>query len=273
MRPLIVVPVVSPVLAFAFAGVAAFGLNAAPAAAAEDLTANQIIDKAFSKSQVGMQQGTATLKMTIVSPRNNAKKRTLQVKAMRNEEGLLRSLVKFTKPADVSGIAFLVREKKDALPDQYVYVPAAKVVRQIAAGNAGSKFFGSDFTFGDLMPLPAGERDKIKAVRLDDAEVGKQPTYVIEAIAQFEGSPYGKLKIWVHKKHLVPLKIEFYDPTQKLLKRLTVKKLKKIDGELVPVHLLMKNVQEGSRTELEIVDPDPKAKLGEADFTEEAMQR
>lgn len=253
--------------------VLALALAAAPASAAEDLTANQILEKALGKSQVGLQQGTATLQMTIVSPRNEAKQRTLQVKAMRNEEGLLRSLVKFTKPAEVAGISFLVREKKDALPDQYVYVPAAKVVRQIAAGNAGSKFFGSDFTFGDLMPLPTSERDKIKLKRLDDDVVGKEATYVVEALAQFEGSPYGKLVVWVHKVHLVPLKIEFYDPSQKLLKTLSVKKLKKINGELVPVHLAMKNVQEGSRTELVIDAPDPDAKLGEADFTEEAMQR
>jgi len=269
MRP----PIVAPALQTATAVVLAVVVAAAPAAAAEDLTANQIIDKALSKSQVGMQQGTATLKMTIVSPRNEAKVRTLEVKAMRNADGLLRSLVKFTKPAEVAGIAFLVREKKDALPDQYVYVPAAKVVRQIAAGNAGSKFFGSDFTFGDLMPLPAGERDRIKATRLADEEIGKQATYVIEAVAQFEGSPYGKLKLWVHKKHLVPLKIEFYDPSLKLLKRLKVKKLKKVDGDFVPVHMLMKNLQEGSRTELVIENPNPTAKLSEADFTEEAMQR
>jgi hypothetical protein len=246
---------------------------AAPAAAAEDLTARQIADKALTKNQVGLQQGTAVLEMTIVSPRNEAKKRTLEVKAMRNDEGLLRSLVRFSKPAEVAGISFLVREKKDALPDQYVYVPAAKVVRQIAAGNAGSKFFGSDFTFGDLMPLPKSELNKVKLQRLDDAEVGKQPTYVIAATPQFEGSPYGKLLLYVHKEHLVPLKIEFFDPQMKLLKVLSVKKLKKIKGELTPVHLLMRNKQEGSRTELQILKPDPDAKLSDADFTEEAMQR
>jgi hypothetical protein len=36
---------------------------------------------------------------------------------------------------------------------------------------------------------------------------------------------------------------------------------------------MMKNLQVGSRTELEIISPDPDAKLSDADFTEEAMQR
>ena len=246
----------------------------APAAHAEELSAQQIIDKALSQgAAVAFQRGTARLDMTIVNPRGEAKRRALEVKAMRGEDGLLRSLVRFTKPADVAGIAFLVREKKGALPDQYVYVPAAKVVRRVAAGNAGSSFFGSDFTFGDLMPIPDSERDKVKLTRLADAEVGKQPTYVIEAVPHIEGAPYSKIVTYVDKKLLTPLKIEFFDPAGKALKTLTVKKLKKIKGELIPIDVVMKNTQTGSRTELVIEAPDPEAKLSDADFTEEAMQR
>lgn len=251
----------------------ALALVHSPAKAATDLSAEQILERAFAKSQVGFQQGTATLEMTVVSPRGEAKQRTLYIKAMRGENGLLRSLVRFQKPAEVAGIAFLVREKKDALPDQYVYVPAARVVRQIAAGNAASSFFGSDFTYADLMPLPASERDKVKVQRLGDSDVGGQPAYVIEALPQFEGAPYAKLITYVHKEHLIPLKVEFFDPAGKPLKTLSIKKLKKLKNELVPVELMMKNLQVGSRTELEIISPDPDAKLSDADFTEEAMQR
>lgn len=246
---------------------------AAPAAAGE-LSAEQIIDKALSQgAAVAFQQGTARLTMTVVTPRGEAARRTLEIKAMKGEDGLLRSLVKFVKPADVAGIAFLVRQKKDALPDQYVYVPAAKVVRRVAAGNAGSSFFGSDFTFGDLMPLPEGQRDQIKINRLPDGTVGKQPTYVVEAAVQVEGSPYSKLVVHVDQKMLTPLKIDFFDPTGKELKTLSVRKLKKLKGEVVPIDVVMKNVQTGSRTELVIEEPNPDAKLSEADFTEEAMQR
>lgn len=257
----------------ALASAFALALPAGAALAQDTLSAEQLLDKALAKSQVGFQQGTAVLEMTIVSPRGEAKKRSLAIKAMRGEGGLLRSLVRFQRPAEVAGIAFLVREKKDALPDQYVYVPAAKVVRQIAAGNASSSFFGSDFTYADLMPLPASERDKVKLTKLADTSVGGQPAYVVEAIPQFEGSPYSKLVTYVHKEHLVPLKVEFFDPQGKQLKVLSVKKLKKVKDELLPVHLVMKNVQQGSRTELEITNPDPDAKLSDSDFTEEAMQR
>jgi hypothetical protein len=246
-------------------------LLAIPAAA--ELTAEQIVDKAMNRGSVGFAQGTATLEMAITDPRGDKKVNTIEIKAMRNEDKLLRSLVRFTKPAKIAGVSFLVREKKDQLPDQYVFVPAAKVVRRVAAGNAGSSFFGSDFTYGDLMPLPASQMGNLGLKKLADAEVGGQPVHVLEIEPKIEGSPYGKLVVHVHRKHMVPLKIEFFDPAKKALKTLTTKRLKKIDKELVPVELEMKNVQKGSGTVLKLLKINPKAKLSDADFTEEAMQR
>lgn len=239
---------------------------------AKELTAEEIVDKALGKGAVGFKQGTATIKMTIVSAKGDAKERTLEVKAMRGEDQLLKSMVKFTKPADVNGTSFLVVEKKDALPDQYVFVPKSKVVRRIAAGNASSTFFGSDFTYGDLMPLPMSEKDKIAIEKLPDGDVGGQPVYVLTVTPKIDGAPYGKVIAHVHKEHLVPLKIEFFDNKQQPLKTLRVKKLQKVNNEQVPVELEMKAVS-GARTELILEKVDPQAKLLESDFTEEAMQR
>jgi hypothetical protein len=255
-----------------------------PAAAAKELTATEIVEKALSRGAVGFQQGTSTLRMTIVSAKGDAKERTLDIKALKDQDGLLKSLVKFTKPADVSGTAFLVLQKKDALPDQYVYVPKAKIVRRIAAGNATSTFFGSDFTYADLMPLPMSERDKVAVERLADDTVGGQPVHVLQLTPKIEGTPYGKLVAHIHRDLLVPLKIEFFDPAGAPLKTLVVRKLekrnvcpenaKKKDGcELhLPTEVEMKAAA-GSKTELVIENIDPNAQLTEADFTEEAMQR
>ncbi len=256
---------------------------AAPAKKAE-LSAEEIMEKALSKGAVGFKQGTASIQMTLFSPKGDAKPRSLEIKAMRGGDGMLRSMVRFTKPADVNGTSFLVVEKKDALPDQYVYVPKAKVVRRIAAGNASSSFFGSDFAYVDLMPLPMSEKDKVAIERLPDTELGGQAAtddkaavkgqevYVIAVEPKIEGAPYGKLIAYVHKELLVPLKIEFFDGQKQPLKTLRVKKLKKVNGEQVPVEVEMK-AESGSRTELVLEQVDQNAALTEADFTEEAMQR
>lgn len=245
---------------------------AAKAAAGKELTVDEIMEKAMSKGAVGFKQGQATIRMTITDPKGEASERTLRIQAMKGADGMLRSMVKFTKPASVNGTAFLVVEKKDALPDQYVYVPKAKVVRRIAAGNATSTFFGSDFTFGDLMPLPMSQKDKIQIDKLPDGDVGGQPVHIISIVPKIEGSPYGKVVAYVHKDLLIPLKIEFFDPAMKPLKVLKVKKLQKVEGETVPVEVEMK-AEAGSKTELVLETVEPNAKLSDSDFTEEAMQR
>jgi|GEM_PF-316247 len=252
------------------------GVVTTPQAAHADdnLTAEQIVEKALNKGFVGFKKGTAVMLMKIVNSRGEVKSRTLEIKGMVDDDGLARSLLRFQKPAEVAGISFLVRAKKDQLPDQYVYVPAAKVVRRVAAGNATSSFFGTDFTFADLMPLPASQKDNVKLTRLPDVEVGGRKSYVIEAVPTVEGSPYGKVVTYVDQKSMVPLKVEFFDSNKKPLKTLRIKKMKKMkDGTLLPVVLQMKNVQKGSKTILEIQKPNPRAKLTDADFTEEAMQR
>ena len=262
----------------------ALALAAGAQAAGKEPSAEEIVVKALNRGAVGFQQGTATLKMTIVTTKGDAKERTLHISAMKDGDGMLKSMVKFSKPADVSGTAFLVLQKKDALPDQYVYVPKAKVVRRIAAGNATSTFFGSDFTYADLMPLPVSEKDKVAVEKLADGTVGGQAVYILQVTPKVEGSPYGRVIAYVQKELMVPLKIEFFDPQNQPLKSLLVRKLQKInvcpenskkkDGceQHVPMEVEMKAAV-GSRTELVLEKVDPNAKLTEADFTEEAMQR
>jgi hypothetical protein len=245
---------------------------AGPAAPAADMTAEQIIQKAMDKGAVGFKQGSAKLRMTITTSKGEAKERGLQVSAMRGADGLLRSMVRFVTPADVNGTTYLVVEKKDALPDQYVFVPKAKVVRRIAAGTASATFFGSDFTFADLMPLPASAKDQVAIEKLADAEVGGQPVFVLSITPKVEGAPYGRVVTYVHKTLMVPLKIEYFDPQQRALKTLRVRKLQPINGEQTPVDLEMKT-ENGSKTELYLDEVNPKAELKESDFTEEAMQR
>jgi len=262
LRPLLLALALAPTVAS----------TGARAAATTEPTAEDIVQQALSKGAVGFRQGTASIQMTIVTAKGESRPRSLELKAMRGADGLLRSLVRFQSPADVNGTSYLVVEKKDALPDQWVYVPKAKVVRRIAAGNASSSFFGSEFTFADLMPLPMSNKDKVAITRLPDGDVGGQAVYVIEVVPKIEGAPYGKLIAHVHKTLLVPLKIEFFDTNKAPLKTLRVKKLQKVNNEQIPVEVEMK-AESGARTELVLEKVDPNAKLSEADFTEEAMQR
>ena len=252
--------------------VLALGVNVHAAGPQKDkLEAGEIVKKAMARNLFGL-NGTANATMTIHNARGETKTRYLAVKLMRNKAGLQRAIVTFRSPIEVKGTAFLVSERPDGLPDQYLYLPALKKVRRIAAGHATDSFMGSDFTYMDLSPMPQTTEDEASYKRLPDAKVGGQPAYVIETIIKVAGSPYSKIVTSVHQKYLLPLKVEFFDPFGKKLKVASIKKLKKFNGRLIPVTLEMKNLQKGSSTTLSLTQLNLKAKLDEAMFTPEAMQ-
>ncbi len=242
-----------------------------PAAEVDDTDA--ILKKAFAKSMFGTSQGSATINMTIISPEGHKKERVLLFKALSEAENQLQYLIKFDKPAELKGTAFLVKERKGQLPDQYVYIPAAKTVRRIAAGNATSSFFGSDFIYADMLPYPTDKKDEVSIKKLPDQQLGGQAVYVIEVTPKMAESPYGKLLIYIEKAKVIASKIDFFDKSNQPLKTLKIRKLKIIEGKLVPVDLEMKNLQTKSSTIITVDNIDSKAKLSANDFTEAAMQR
>ena len=190
----------------------------------------------------------------------------------KSKAGLSQTMVRFEKPAAVKGTSFLVRKEKINYRISSFLCQRQKWFDGIAAGNSTRSFFGSDFSYADLMPMPQKEQEKGQIKRLDDEKVGGQATYVIQMGMPAE-APYGKVLFYVHQKHLLPVKVAFFDKQQKVLKELLMKKLKKIEGQLVPVEMVMKNVQKGSKTILRVNTIDSKAKLTDADFTEAAMKQ
>jgi hypothetical protein len=235
-------------------------------------TADDIAKNTFNKTMMGVAKGTADMRMVIVDAQGAKKERKVSFKTMKSSDGLMRYLIKFESPADIKGTAFLVRERKGQLPDQYTYIPALKTSRRMAAGNASSSFFGTDFIYADLLPYPTDKKNDVVLKRAEDQKVGGQDAYVLEISPKVAESPYGKLKVYVQKDKFVTLQIEFFDKAGALLKVMRVRKLKAIEGQLTPVDIEMK-AQSGSKTELFIENINPKAVLGEDNFTESAMMR
>lgn len=245
---------------------------ASSALAATELGPDEILSRALENGSIGFSKGTAVIKMTLTDAKGDVKERILDVKAMKDDEGL-KTLLKFQRPAEVAGMGFLVVEKANSLPDQFIYMPAARVTKRVAAGQASSSLFGSDFAYVDLMPLPAAGEDQVKLTRLPDAKVAGRDAFVVSAEPQVAGSPYSKLITYVDQTHLIPLRIEFFDPEGRPLKTLKVKELKKVQDRLLPTKLTMQNSQKGSQTLVEVSSIAPDAPLSASDFTEEALQR
>ena len=78
--------------------------------------------------------------------------------------------------------------------------------------------------------------------------------YVVESRPKDPGdTQYSRVNYWISKDIWMPIKIEFYDKKEKLLKIAITEKLEKIQGYWSILANTMKNVQTGHATTLEIM--------------------
>ena len=64
--------------------------------------------------------------------------------------GNSKSVLRFTAPAEVKGVALLIVNHPDRASDQWMWTPAIERDRRIALQDRSTRFFGTDFSFEDL---------------------------------------------------------------------------------------------------------------------------
>ena len=65
---------------------------------------------------------------------------------------------------------------------------------------------------------------------------------------------WGKIKMWIDKKHFIALKIEYYDTHNKLIKTQTASDIKMLGGRLLPAHMeMISNTKKGHKTTIDIL--------------------
>jgi len=246
-----------------------FSVHAAPKEARP--TPDELMSKSFGGTFAGLLKGYAEIRMVITSPTGVTTDRTLSFRSMRTQGDLLLYLLRFENPADIRGTAFLVREQKGSFPQQYVYLPAAKQVNQVAAGKGTASFFGSDFLYADLWPITDNQKGDVKLSALDDKEVDGKKCYVVEAKINRTDSPYSRIVAYILQDKQQAIQVDFFGPDSKPLKTMKVLKFGEADGKPVPFEIEMKSTR-GSVTKVSVTKLDPKKKFKEDEyFTKSAL--
>ncbi|WP_456371853.1 outer membrane lipoprotein-sorting protein, partial [Thiolapillus sp.] len=141
--------------------------------------------------------------------------RQMRVKGLEVENDGDKSLIVFDQPRDVKGTALLTFSHKVKDDDQWLYLPALKRVKRIASRNKSGPFMGSEFAFEDLASQEV-EKYTYKFIR--DDELDGTPVFVMERYPVSKYSGYTRQLAWIDKARYIPLKIEFYDRKNSLLK-------------------------------------------------------
>jgi Outer membrane lipoprotein-sorting protein len=192
------------------------------------------------------------LALKLVDRHGAVKQRRIVRYTVTGGDGLSRILVRFLAPRDVENTGLLTWEGAEGDDDQWLYLPATKKAKRIAASGKKNRFMGTDFAFEDLRPeAVAANRYALVGSEMLDG----QDCHVIEAVPGTErqgaDSGYSKRKLWVRKDTLYIVKREFYDKKGRLEKVQTDRQLVNVKGTIWRANEVeMRDVNSEGRTVL-----------------------
>ncbi|WP_260292065.1 outer membrane lipoprotein-sorting protein [Sedimenticola hydrogenitrophicus] len=253
----------SSFLALTLAFVSAASVQAQPSA--DDIIARSLETFYYAGDD---QRTRAT--MRLVNPQGKERRRVMTL--LRKDlggEGEQRYYIYFHEPADVKGTTFMVWKYPAREDDRWIFIPAIKLVRRIAADDKRSSFVGSDFTYEDVSGREVGDESHSL---LDETDLDGRPVYRIESVPKAKVDYVRRLS-WIDRERWVPLKEEYYDGRGELLRTFTADAVREVDGHWTVTQRTMRDAQSGHHTE--VVYDEVGYGIGlEADlFSERYLQR
>jgi hypothetical protein len=153
--------------------------------------------------------------LVMINAQGDRTERRFTLELRENEQDAQQSRIDFDWPENVRGTVLLTHAHKAAEDDLWLFLPAAGRVRRISAGSRSGSFMGSEFTYEDLTPFVLS---KYSYNRMADDTVDGKPCFLVERRPRTEGSGYSRQLVWLDKQHVAPVKMEYYDRKNDLLK-------------------------------------------------------
>ncbi len=224
------------------------------------------------KRDNGWSDQTSNIEMILLNRQGDSSKRTIRSKALEVQGDGDKSLTIFDTPRDIKGTAFLTFSHIQGADDQWLYLPALKRVKRISSRNKSGPFMGSEFAYEDMS---SQEVEKYTYKYLRDEPCGDGLTcFVSERYPIDKYSGYTKQVIWLDTEEYRPIKIDFYDRKDSLLKTLTLTEYQQYLGQYWRPHKLeMVNHQTGKKSIVNNSNYQFKTGLTDSDFNKSKLKR
>ena len=252
---------------------AATAVLVAPAQAETPQEKGLAIAEEMDRRDLGWGDSTTKLTMTLANRQGQSSIRELRLQALEVQKAGRgdKSLVVFDRPRDVAGTAFLSHTKITDPDDQWLFLPALKRVKRISSANKSGPFMGSEFAYEDLV---SQEVDKYEYEWLRDEACGELTCLVIARTPTYENSGYTRQIVWIDSQEYRPMKIDFYDRKESLLKTLDFAGYQQYLSRYWRAgEMNMVNHQTGKSTVLRFTEYAFQTGLAEGDFTSTKLKR
>lgn len=214
---------------------------------------------------------TAEMEMILKNRQGDTSTRYIRILGLEVKGDGDKSLSIFDEPADVRGTAMLTYSHKREPDDQWLYLPALKRVKRIASNNKSGPYMGSEFAYEDIA---SQELEKYTYKYLYDVNLNGIGCFVLERYPVDQNSGYKRQVVWIDKDEYRPLKIDFYDRKDALLKTLVNIGYKRyLEHHWRPDEMYMENHQTGKTTRILWKNYRFGTGLSEKDFQVDDLKR
>ncbi len=194
------------------------------------LSGREIMEKVNDRD-VG-NRSISEMEMILIDKKGN--KRVRKLKSYGLEQGKnSKSLMFFITPADVKNTGFLTYDYDESgkEDDQWLFLPALRKTKRIAAGDKSGSFMGSDLNYSDMS---SPDLDLYDYTLMKETEVKGNKVWQIKSVpktkAEAEKSGYSQSVVFRRQDNYVMIRGVRWVYKKKRNKYLDVRKLEKIDG-------------------------------------------
>ena len=194
------------------------------------LSGREIMEKVNARDEGD--QSTGEMEMILIDKKGKKRVRKLKTFGRKKDKDTM-SLMFFLSPADVKNTGFLTYDYNESGKDddQWLYLPALRKTKRIAAGDKSGSFMGSDLNYSD-MTTP--DLDLYDYTLMKETEVRGTKVWQIKAVPKSKDeakkSGYSKSVIFIRQDNYVMNRAVRWVYKKRRNKYLDVKKLEKIDG-------------------------------------------
>jgi hypothetical protein len=229
--------------------------------------ARRIMEEAQKRSHASSQHYEGTLQVFNAKGKVGDKRWTFD---RLGSHGASKSVIRFTAPPDVKGVALLVVNHPDRASDQWMWTPALQRDRRVALQDRSQRFFGTDFSFEDLEERDVDQYDF--SLDGEDALNGAACWRVIATPRKTKTSQYTRSRIWVRQDNYAYQQVESFIKSD-VARRLKYSDIQNVQGIWAGRTLEMTDLRRQTRTVLRLEDLKYNVPLKDDDFTLQALAR
>jgi len=214
-------------------------------------------------------------RLFLLEPGGQARERDL-IYLQKDYPGEDRLTLYFKSPSDVKGVGFQSANYDESAgkdDEQWLYFPAFRQVRRIAAGDKRGSFMGSEFAYIDLDKLRVTD---YRQTVTGSENVNGRDCWVIERIPVSDDiitkTGYDKTVVWVDKERNLVLRQSYYNSAGVLFKMMDATRVEQIQGIWTVLESTMTDRLSGKKSTLQFNNVHYDVGLDDSMFQQRILQ-